>query len=626
VSCRTIFNQNRITMNKSIFKILLLLAILSLSKLGFSQTYTPDYLTIPDFTPEQQICFALYTVHNNTLKMTAQLNPLKKSSDLLDVSLQLKSDSGWVTISKAKIIYPGWTAHFRIENWDDTKKYNYRIAYQNKSYYEGIIQKNPTDKEEFVVAAFTGNSIRPGDGGNISKEDIVRNMKKLKPDLLFFSGDQVYDHMRHLEAWLKFGRDFGDIIKDIPTITIPDDHDVGQPNLWGAGGKISVLKQADDGGYFMPVEYVKEVERVQTSHLPDPFDPTPIEQGIGVYYTNMNWGGVSFAILEDRKFKTGPIGLIPDSLLNFKRNNSDKKLNTKLLDIKGAELLGKRQELFLNNWAADWTDAKMKVALSATIFAGGAHVLGRWTNRSDYDFDTNGWPQTGRDRALSEIRKAYGFMIGGDQHLATVIHHGIDDWNDAGYSFCVPSIANFFLRWWAPLEEGKNRKPGAPAYLGEFNDGFGNKVSMHAVANPSVEENIERLTTRAAGYGIVKLNKATRKITMECWPRNIDISSPTAKQYDGWPVIINQLDNYGRKAIAYLPTLIINKENQVVQIVDEETKEIIYTLRINGKEFSPKVFKNGKYTIIVGEGSNKQTVNKVSSIPKIGSKKIKIEL
>ena len=85
---------------------------------------------------------------------------------------------------------------------------------------------------------------------------------------------------------MKFGRDFGDIIKDIPTISIPDDHDAGQPNMWGASGKVSNLKSAEDGGYYMSAEYVKEVERAQTSNLPYTYDPTPIGQGIGVYYTN----------------------------------------------------------------------------------------------------------------------------------------------------------------------------------------------------------------------------------------------------------------------------------------------------------------------------------------------------
>ena len=66
-------------------------------------------------------------------------------------------------------------------------------------------------------------------------------ISRLQPDLLFFSGDQVYDHRRHYAAWLRFGRDFGEVIKDFPTVSIPDDHDVGQPNIWGHNGKKSTL-------------------------------------------------------------------------------------------------------------------------------------------------------------------------------------------------------------------------------------------------------------------------------------------------------------------------------------------------------------------------------------------------
>lgn len=111
------------------------------------------------------------------------------------------------------------------------------------------------------------------------------------------------------------------------------------------------------------------------------------------------------------------------------------------------------------------------------------------------DLDSNGWPQRGRNQALAEIRKAFAFHIAGDQHLGTVIHHGIDDWDDAGWSFCVPSIANLYLRWWAPFEEGKNRRPGMPPYTGQFTDGFGNKVTMWAVANPSPIRRLKTTTT-----------------------------------------------------------------------------------------------------------------------------------
>jgi hypothetical protein len=244
----------------------------------------------------------------------------------------------------------------------------------------------------------------------------------------------------------------------------------------------------------------------------------------------------------------------------------------------------------------------MKAVLSQTIFCGGAHLHGSRNNRVLVDMDSNGWPQTGRNKALAEMRKAFAIHIAGDQHLATIIHHGIDEWNDACWSFCVPSIANLYLRWWAPLEPGKNRRPGMPDFTGEFLDGLANKVTVWAVANPDPEENRDKLTTRAAGFGVARFNKAARTITLECWPRNVNVADPGAKQYAGWPKAIDQLDNYGRKAVAYLPTLKVRGlENPVVQVIDEASGEIAYTLRIKGQEFRPKVFAKGTYTLRVGE-------------------------
>jgi hypothetical protein len=39
----------------------------------------------------------------------------------------------------------------------------------------------------------------------------------------------------------------------------------------------------------------------------------------------------------------------------------------------------------------------------------------------------------------------------------------------------------------------------------------------------------------------------------------------------------------------------------VVQVVDQANGEIVYTLRISGRSFRPKVFNSGRYTIKVGE-------------------------
>jgi len=527
----------------------LLVAILLLNT-AFAQP-----LTVPEVSRDKVICFALYTVQNNVMKLNAQLYPLKPSEDR-NVRLEIRQQGKWKQISETQVIEQGWTAPFRIERWDSTKDIEYRVLHGKNASYTGTIRKDPLDKE--VIVAFTGNSINPNHGGDISKHDIVENIKKLNPDLLFFSGDQVYDHNRHYAAWLKFGRDFGEIIRNTPTVTIPDDHDVGQGNLWGHGGRLSTIRAGHDGGY---VEYVKEVERAQTSHLPDPFDPTPVERGIGVYYTTLTIGRVSFAIIEDRKFKTGPASVLPD--MGWRPNRPDHVsvpgYDPKALDVPEAILLGERQLKFLRLWAADWQDCDMKAVLSQTAFAGGAHLHGNRNNRLLVDLDSNGWPQTGRNNALSEIRKAFALMICGDQHLATIIHHGVNDWNDSGYSLCVPSIANLYLRWWAPLEPGKNREPGMPEYLGEFLDGLGNKLTMLAVANPDPEENKDKLTTRAAGFGVVKFNKKTRAITMECWPRNVDIADSNTRQYPGWPRTIQQTDNYSRKAVAYLPTIEVNR-------------------------------------------------------------------
>ena len=569
-------------------------------------------LSIPQVDSKDIICFALYTVHDKTLKLTAQLYPLADGDDKT-VRLEVDQDGKWVEVARTTVIQPGWTAPFRVDNWDDTQSHRYRVAHGREATYEGIIRKNPVDKDEIIVAAFTGNSIQPAHGGDISRQDIIDNVKKVDADLLFFSGDQVYDHNRHYAAWLKFGRDFGDIIKDRPTICLPDDHDVGQPNLWGESGKISTLSGAADGGYSQPGVYVQEVERAQTSHLPDPVDPGKIGQGIGVYFTNLNWGNIDFAILEDRKFKTGPAGRVPkqgprpDHIRNPDYDPAS-------VDVEDAVLLGKRQLSFLDRWAQDWRQADMKVALSQTIFCGGAHIHGSANGRLHADMDSNGWPQSGRNRAVGALRKAFAFHLAGDQHLATIFHHGINEHRDAIWSFCVPSIANLYLRWWEPLEPGKNREPGAPEYTGDHLDGFANKVTNYAAANPEKRPAGNILNTRAAGFGIVRLNTRTREITMECWPRNVDVTDPEATQYPGWPRTVSQFDNYNPPSWGKLGELTFDVEDPVVQLIDARSNEILYTVRASGKAFTPKAPKGRSFVVKAGRDAPDTIVSRDATV------------
>ena len=588
-------------------------------------------LALPRYVnPEDRIAFAMYTVHENIVKLNAQFYPIK-NFEPFRATLEIEENGKWVKRAGAKIQYPGYTALFRIEAWDDTKEAKYRVVHNNKAFYEGIIRKNPTHKDNFVLAALTCNSIYPQHGGDIPRTDIVDNLKKLQPDLLFFSGDQVYDHSQHYLYWLKFGKDFGEIIRNTPTICIVDDHDVGQGNIWGADGKETETRSGISGGYYMPVEYVKEVERAQTSHLPDPYDATPIKQGIGVYYTDLKWGGISFAILEDRKFKSGLMDLpkyAPDIFPNGTRDAIfDPTVDTRKLDIPTAKLLGDRQIKFLEDWTTDWENAEMKTVLSQTVFAMVNNYTGKHDREIIADFDTNGWPQTGRNRALAVIRKSFSPMIGGDQHLATFVKHGIDDWGDAGYSFVTPAIANYWMRWWDPKSPGKNKAKNAPYYTGDFLDGFQNKITVEAVGNPSEEQKKEggKLSTRVAGFGVITYNKPNRTIKFDCWQRNVDIMDPNQKQYVGWPITISQLDNFNPKKTFQLPTLELSKEDQVVTIKKSTTNEVILSLRINGKTFQPKVLELGSYTIEIGEGYTPKKFFKIYSEKK-NKKKIKIQL
>lgn len=569
--------------------------------------------------PTKKICFAPYTLHNNILKMTAQFYPLSEEESR-KVELQIKDGKKWKTIAQTIISEEPynnsnkdlqWTAHFRVEKWESSKNVPYRVVgIDGKATYEGTIRRDPVDKEEIVVAAFTGNSNKD----RRMKPDLIANIKAHDPDLLFFSGDQSYDHELHLDAWLLFGRQFGEIIKDRPTICIPDDHDVGLPNLWGNGGKPTAE------GYKDPT-YVNGVENAQTSNLPDPYDPTPIERGIGVYYTSLKIGRVDFAIVEDRKFKTAYTVLDKEALKKkgvvLTRADHVKVAPPKPsdIDVPEAPLLGERQLTFLEDWGTKWEGVDMKCVLSQTIFAGGAHL--HKGERLAMDLDANGWPQSGRNRAVKAIRKSYAFHIAGDQHLATVIHHGIEEWGDAMYSFCTPSIVNYYPRHWMPLEREGKRLETPLSYTGEYLDGFGNYVTMHAYVNPdSTRKGMYggEWGDQADGHAIVRFNVKNRTITMECWPRGVDVTQPDAPQYPGWPITITQQDNYGRKAAAYLPTLQIKgPADPVVQVIDERNNEVIYTLRIKGNTFRPKVFKDSEYTVKISNGKRMNTLHGMKS-------------
>jgi len=596
------------------------------------------------------ILFTLYTVSRGTLKLSAQFPPL--GNEPRAATLQVRDGNGrWESIATTELDPDAWNATFRVTFWDTTRDQTYRVLYSMpdgsgalKQYtYDGTIRKDPVCKQDIVIGLLTCI----WDFG-FPHTDFTKNLAYHKPEILFWTGDQIYEPVGgfgviesratdliqpamfdFLRKWFIFGWAVRDLTREIPSVCMTDDHDMYHGNIWGCGGRPTNpalgdrgVGQAgeDSGGYKMPPRWVNMVQRLQTSHLPDPFDPTPVMQEIGVYYTDLQWGGISFAILEDRKWKSAPNQQLPnaDIVDGFALNptwNADAE--SKSLD---AELLGQRQLDFLEAWAADWSGGTwMKFAVSQTLF-GCLHTEPNGINMEEHDpeniippvgtyltndhlvadYDSGAWPRHGRDAAILKWRKAFAPHLSGDQHLGTTSHYGIEEFRDGVYSVCTPAISNIWPRRWFPPNPAPNALPGT-RNTGDYLDAFGNRMTVFAAANPARYSGpgLEGLRFRVTGYTILKCNRATRETAVTQWPRWIDPSAPGAKPYDGWPITINQLDNglWGAQwELEQISTT--GFRDPVVQVRDETNGEVVYTLRISGESFIPHVRKRGSYTVL----------------------------
>ena len=587
------------------------------------------------------ILWTQYTLHRGVMKMTAQVSPMGRMNRE-KVHLELLKEGKWKRVQSSAIHEYASTAHFRMENWNDQQPVPFRVVLKDgneMAEWKGTIRKDPKNKKTIKLAALSCMK-----DGAFPNQYLQQNILAQNPDILFFAGDQLYESnggygivraskiedvarasLNYLPKYWIFGWSFRDVMKDRPSIVIPDDHDVYHGNIWGLGGGPVPEggSKNSDGGYAMHPEWVRMVERTQVSNLPDPYDPTPVLQDIGVYYTDFNYGGISMAVLEDRKFKSGPAQAVDKKTHKGRVDHvRDYSMDPKVLDKPGLSLLGERQEKFLEHWAGDYRDASMKAILSQSPFCAVAthHGGGKDSNILIADLDSNGWPQSGRNRAIELARKAHAVMIHGDQHLATVVHHGVEEWNDAGFSFAGAGICNGYPRLWAPKESGKNRRPGSPNYTGEFLDGFHNKINVWAAANRIDKQYpekiigkpttmLEKLNNSASGYGIVKFHKIEQEITMESWPiyENMTSGITSYETHNGWPITVTVDQQYSRKPVGYLAPVKIKKESLIVRVRKEPSGELVYARRVTTGTYRPKVFEMGSYRVEVGEPGNWKT-------------------
>ena len=589
------------------------------------------------------ILAALYTLNRGTLKLSAHLPPVNINTTP-PITLETWDGAAWNQIATASIDrtdnLSSYTATFTLPNWDDTQDTPYRLGIQidgDTYHWAGTVRKNPVEKDEIVVINTSCQRIADGsietDGIDWSPLDIwhphtlaFNHITKHHGDVLLGLGDQIYEgqptskdtssdfnrHHDYLYKWYCWLLQIRELAKEMPTISIPDDHDIYQGNLWGEGGIFT--PDQTTGGYEQPAAWVRLVDRTQTSHMPapdpyNPIQPAPtIAQGIKVYFTEMSYGEVGFAVLEDRKFKTGPTNAPTDPDQQF--------------------LLGQRQKDFLKSWSTDWAGQQVKCVVSQSPF-GMIHThasegYGYYLN----DRDTHGWPVHRRNESWELLRLSRSFQLSGDQHIATLVHHGIDGPADAGYSFTSPAISNFFPRTWDPVHNSAGRTATVSPYKGDFYlDGngtlpsgqpnlrsdFPHHIRVVGAANPLEYYDQTRnmspanLHDRSAGYGIIRIQKASRQITFEAWPLHADPEFPqTGSQFPDWPVTINQTDNDGRTPTGFLPLVdTLSKKNPVVSVYDEASDDLLYSMRFPGNLVRLPVYDNSRtYRVEISFGDD----------------------
>jgi alkaline phosphatase D len=516
------------------------------------------------------IAGTLYSLNGSVLKLSAQLLPVGRSAPHI-VSFQRRpaeSSKKWQTVAR-EVFDRGHSVLFRIEEWDATRAWDYRIVYRDENgqlwTYTGRIRADPIDRSELTIgllscviptarqleaetytpevpeAEFIGRYTP--ENFHFPHQQLTQNLESHDPDLLVSVGDQIYEDsptgpvgsktavdprlsylfdsdpwLDYLYKWYMWIWSFRDVTRSRPTIVLIDDHDVYQFSLWGEQGRTAGLGP-QDGGYVGEADFVNRVQRIQCGHNPDPFDPTSIDRGIDVYYTQFKYGRTAFALLEDRKWKTAPP---PEH--NYP-----------------PRLLGNRQEKFLQEWVRNTSNVSAKICLTQTTFACAQTTP---NGRANKDFDTNGYPKRARDRALRLLREAGALVLSGDQHLPTLIHHGIDDYTDGIVQFSGPAGASTKQRWFEPKEPLPNGT-GHP-YTGDFTDAFGNKFRMLAVSNPNISlAEYHRYTDNkwltlvdrnlnSDGYGIIHVDYDNKQYIIECWPWNVT-PSDDSNQFPGWP-------------------------------------------------------------------------------------------
>lgn len=523
----------------------------------------------------------LYSVANGDLKVGVQClsigRTILREGKRIGVRLErLQANGQWEPIGRTVgVSEPDYYALIRVRGHDRSRSGVFRVVMVNgpndAAPYEFRVPPEPVDGELVIGGvSCTGTSGRKSlaDRSLLQADEsyiglwspanqwapfsgVTEPLIERDPDLVFFTGDQLYEWWPtptdptdalpfedYLYKWLLWHWSFKDLTSRAPCLLQTDDHDVWHPNLWGDGPRLMTAGGDSGGGYLKSSYFVNLVQRTMCGHNPDPYDPAPSDSGITNYYSTFRYGGVDFALLEDRKFKSAASSIEAG---------------------KAPSMLGNTQLQMLSEWAATSDRSPVRVVVSQTNYV----TLN--TNKQGgmfADKDSNGWPKPARDKAVRLFGEAGALLFTGDQHLASVTRMETTPGRGV-YQFSQPPGGCIWWRWFYPNEKQRlavGAHGGGASYLGRFVDAFGNRLEALAVANPgppeampnyentSPRKHILSARQRAAGVGtrsrihqgegfaVIRVDVPNERVTLECWPDKTATRMTPYRQFDGWPI------------------------------------------------------------------------------------------
>ncbi|MGB9862663.1 MAG: hypothetical protein ACPLPQ_02525 [Candidatus Saccharicenans sp.] len=588
------------------------------------------------------VAFTFYTLSQRTLRLTAQLIPgcLVPGRRIF---LETKVGGSWKTISESRLNSENWQAYFQVPGWESDRDAEFRVRVEESPGEEkfpacyGVVRKQPWEKEKLRLALLSQNHEQ-----NFPNLNLVSNLKAMEPDLLVFAGNQIFGRppqfwrekfslkqarLEYFRQWLWFGWAFSDLLKDRPAVLLPDARDFFQMKLWGEGGKMASgesgadpVTRQDSGGFLLPEEFVRLVLSTQTSHLPPPDESQLSEKTIFSGFYCLNYAGLSLAVINDRISKSAPAPLLPRAQIRNGWPLNPEFDPRKEARLKEARLLSEEQLRSLEKWVLDWTEGTwMKAALSCSSFVSlltlpegqtGEEALwqlrplkpGEYpaSDRAAADFNSSGWPQPARDEIIRLLRKARAVHLSSSGGPPALLKYGLDRPGDAVAAMVTPAIQATFALRWTPRQEAVTTRGQEVRPLSNQEDAFGNKFSLLTVNNAAGQDQISGLKS-ISGFGLVTFEKRTRKVIFESY-RLGEEGTATAELMPGWPVVVGQLENDGRKPVGFLPLLRFKGiSDPVIQVVEEKSGELIYSFRITGTEFRPPVYQAGVYSVKCGE-------------------------